>query len=429
MNQSSIHKIIESWLSQIGIDTAQYPFMSTLVYFAGVTILALIAYQIAKYILINILNRISKKTDTKWDDILVKNHVFRRLANLIPAGILLAFIPQIFAELPGWANFISSAVHIFIIFIILSTIDALLNSFTEIYQDFEVAKTKPIKGYIQIVKIILYFIGAIIVVSIILGKSAAALLTGLGAMTAVLLFVFRDPILGFVGSIQLSANDMVRPGDWIAMHKHNADGTVIDMNLTSVKVQNWDKTIASIPTYALVSDAFINWRGMEESGGRRIMRSVNIDMKSIRFSSPEMIEKFKRIRILKDYINETESRIRAFNEKNDIDTSQIVNLRRQTNVGIFRRYLLEYLKNHPDVNQDMLIQVRQLAPTETGLPMQIYCFSAKQAWVEYEMVQSDIFDHILTVIPEFGLRVFQSPTGDDFRSLSQTANQNIEDKS
>jgi len=429
MNQSSIHKIIESWLSQIGIDTAQYPFMSTLVYFAGVTILALIAYQIAKYILINILNRISKKTDTKWDDILVKNHVFRRLANLIPAGILLAFIPQIFAELPGWANFVSGAVHIFIIFIILATIDALLNSFAEIYQDFEVAKTKPIKGYIQIVKIILYFIGAIIVVSIILGKSAAALLTGLGAMTAVLLFVFRDPILGFVGSIQLSANDMVRPGDWIAMHKHNADGTVIDMNLTSVKVQNWDKTIASIPTYALVSDAFINWRGMEESGGRRIMRSVNIDMKSIRFSSPEMIEKFKRIRILKDYINETESRIRAFNEKNDIDTSQIVNLRRQTNVGIFRRYLLEYLKNHPDVNQDMLIQVRQLAPTETGLPMQIYCFSAKQAWVEYEMVQSDIFDHILTVIPEFGLRVFQSPTGDDFRSLSQTANQNIEDKS
>lgn len=428
MDQSAIHKLIESWLNQAGFNTTEFPFLITLIYFAAATILALIAYHIAKYILINILNRITKKTATNWDDILVKNHFFRRVANLIPAGILLAFTPQIFVDLPGWENFATGAINIIIILIILATLDALLNSFTEIYQDFEIAKTKPIKGYIQIVKIVLYFIGAIVVVSILLGKSAAALLTGLGAMTAVLLFVFRDPILGFIGSIQLSANDMVRPGDWIAMQKHNADGTVIDMNLTSVKVQNWDMTIANIPTYALVSDAFINWRGMEESGGRRIMRSVNIDMKSIRFSSPEMIEKFRRMRILKDYIEEKESQIKAFNEKHDIDTSQIVNLRRQTNIGVFRRYLLEYLKNHPDVKQDMIIQVRQLAPTETGLPMQIYCFSAKQAWVDYEMVQSEIFDHILTVIPEFGLRVFQNPTGEDFRALGQIPNQTNEEQ-
>jgi miniconductance mechanosensitive channel len=188
------------------------------------------------------------------------------------------------------------------------------------------------------------------------------------------------------------------------------------MNLTSVKVQNWDMTITNIPTYTLVSDSFINWRGMQESGGRRVMRSVNIDMKSIAFSTPEMIEKFSRIRLLKEYIEEKENDIATFNKKHNINTSEIVNMRRQTNIGVFRKYLLEYLKHHPDVNQDMIIQVRQLAPTEKGLPMEIYCFSAKQAWVEYEKVQSEIFDHILTVIPEFGLKVFQNPSGEDFKN-------------
>ncbi|HKK11008.1 MAG TPA: mechanosensitive ion channel domain-containing protein, partial [Bacteroidales bacterium] len=338
----------------------------------------------------------------------------------------LAFIPDIFKGYEWWINFSQSLVNIYIIITILLTLDAFLNSFTDIYQGFQIAKTKPIKGYVQILKVIFYFLGSIFIISTIVGKSATGILTGLGAVTAILLFVFKDPILGFIGSIQLSANDMVRPDDWIAVEKHKADGVVIDMNLTSVKVQNWDMTITNIPTYSLVSDSFINWRGMEESGGRRIMRSVNLDMKSIRFSTPEMIEKFKRIRILKEYIEKKEKEISEYNKQHDIDTSEIVNLRRQTNVGVFRMYLLEYLKNHPDVNQDMIIQVRQLPPTEKGLPMEIYCFSAKQAWVEYEKVQAEIFDHILTVIPEFGLSVFQNPSGEDFRKhfgVSSTENQ------
>lgn len=415
MDKTFIHKAIEKWVSNLEIQTGNNQFLVITIYFILVVIVSFIAYQLAKYILTTVLRRVSVKTKTEWDDILVKHHVFRRLANLIPAAIILAFIPDIFKGHEWWMNFSQTLVNIYIIITILLTLDASLNSFSDIYQGFRIAKTKPIKGYVQILKVIIYFLGGILIISTIIGKSATGILTGLGAATAILMFIFKDPILGLVGSIQLSANDMVRPDDWIAVEKHKADGVVIDMNLTSVKVQNWDMTITNIPTYSLVSDSFVNWRGMQESGGRRIMRSVNLDMKSIRFSTPEMIEKFKRIRILKDYIEEKEKEISEYNKRHDIDTSEIVNLRRQTNVGVFRRYLLEYLKNHPDVNQDMIIQVRQLPPTEKGLPMEIYCFSAKQAWVEYEKVQSEIFDHILTVIPEFGLSVFQSPSGEDFR--------------
>lgn len=421
MGKDFIHNTIEKWIDYLGIETGNNQLLVILIYLILGILVSLIAYQIAKYILSNILHRLSAKTKTEWDDILVKRHFFRRLANLIPAAIILAFIPDIFKGLEWWKGLSEALVNIYIIFTILLTLDAFLNAFNDIYQGFQIAKTKPIKGYVQILKVIIYFLGSIFIISLIIGKSATGILTGLGAVTAVLLFVFRDPILGFVGSIQLSANDMVRPDDWIAVEKHKADGVVIDMNLTSVKVQNWDMTITNIPTYSLVSDSFVNWRGMQESGGRRIMRSVNLNMKSIEFCSGEMIEKFKKIRILKDYIEQKENEIEQYNQQNNIDTSEIVNLRRQTNVGVFRRYLLEYLKNHPDVNQDMLIQVRQLAPTEKGLPMEIYCFSVKQSWVEYEIVQSEILDHILTVIPEFGLSIFQNPSGEDIRKYLENS--------
>ena len=416
---SSIHSLVSEWLANIGIPAELIDPLTVLILFAGVAILAYLAYIAGRYILITILTRLTKKTTTRWDDVLVDHHFFRRLANIIPAAILMGFIPQIFKDYPWWIDFMTGVVNIYIIFSILLTLDSLLNAVTDIYQDFEIAKTKPIKGYIQIIKIGIYFIGAILIISVIIGKSPVYLLTGLGAITAVLLFVFKDPILGFIGSLQLSANDMVRPNDWIVMEKYGADGIVIDMNLTAVKVQNWDMTITTIPTYTMVADSFTNWRGMQESGGRRIMRSVKINMNSIKFCTPEMIEKFKRIRLLKDYISEKEEELKAHNERYDIDSDIVVNTRRQTNIGVFRQYLLNYLKNHDKVKQDMIIQVRQLEPTEYGLPIQIYCFSAKQAWVEYEKVQSDIFDHILTVVPEFELKVFQNPTGQDFRAMGQ----------
>ncbi len=413
----SIHTFVSEWLANIGIPTDIIDPLTVLILFAGVAILSYLAYIAGRYILITILTRFTKKTTTRWDDALVNHHFFRRLANIIPAAIIMAFIPDIFKDYPGWINFMTGAVNIYIIFSILLALDSLLNTITDIYQDFEIAKTKPIKGYIQIIKIGIYFIGAILIISEVIGKSPVYLLTGLGAITAVLLFVFKDPILGFIGSLQLSANDMVRPNDWIVMEKYGADGIVTDMNLTAVKVRNWDMTITTIPTYQMVADSFTNWRGMSESGGRRIMRSVKINMNSIKFCTPEMIEKFKRIRLLKDYISEKEEELREHNERHDIDSDIVVNTRRQTNIGVFRHYLLNYLKNHTKIKHDMIIQVRQLEPTEYGLPIQVYAFSAEQAWVEYEKVQSDIFDHILTVVPEFDLKVFQNPTGEDFRAL------------
>ncbi|MCF8307370.1 MAG: mechanosensitive ion channel family protein [Bacteroidales bacterium] len=419
----SVHDLVSGLLSSAGVSPEFIDPLTVLILFAIIALVSYLAFIAGRYILITILTRLTKKTTNRWDDALVNHHFFRRLANIIPAAILMAFIPDIFRDYEGWIQFLTGLINIYIIFTILLALDSLLNAVTDIYQDFEIAKTKPIKGYIQIIKIGIYFIGGILIVSEVIGKSPVYLLTGLGAITAVLLFVFKDPILGFIGSLQLSANDMVRPNDWIVMEKYGADGIVTDMNLTAVKVRNWDMTITTIPTYQMVADSFTNWRGMHESGGRRIMRSVKINMNSIKFCTPEMIEKFKRIRLLKDYIPEKEDELKAHNERYDIDSDIVVNTRRQTNIGVFRQYLLNYLKNHEKVKQDMIIQVRQLEPTEYGLPVQIYCFSTKQAWVEYEKVQSDIFDHILTVVPEFGLKVFQNPTGEDFRALGAFSEQ------
>jgi miniconductance mechanosensitive channel len=249
--------------------------------------------------------------------------------------------------------------------------------------------------------------------SITLDKSPWVFLSGLGAMTAVVLLIFKDAILGLVAGIQLSANDMVRPGDWIEMSKYGADGDVMEVTLTTVKVRNWDKTITTIPTYALISDSFRNWRGMTMSGGRRIKRSVWIDVNSIRFCSPEMIEKFERIALLKEYVRSKREELEKYNREQGVDDASPVNGRRMTNVGTFRAYLVQYLRHHPQVHQQLTLLVRQLQPTEKGLPIEVYVFSSDQRWVEYEAIQADIFDHILAVLPEFGLRPFQSPSGAD----------------
>jgi miniconductance mechanosensitive channel len=237
-------------------------------------------------------------------------------------------------------------------------------------------------------------------------------------LAAVLMLVFKDSILGFIAGIQLSANNMVRIGDWISMPGNNADGTIIEITLNTVKVKNWDQTISTIPIYSLVSDSFINWRGMEESGGRRIKRSISIDMKSVKFCTEKMLDKLKKIQLIIDYINDKQKEIKEFNKKHNVDESVSVNGRRLTNVGVFRKYVEEYLKQHPKIHNDMTFLVRQLQPTEKGLPVEIYVFSNDQKWANYEAIQSDIFDHILAIIPEFELKIFQNPTGDDFKKLS-----------
>jgi miniconductance mechanosensitive channel len=301
----------------------------------------------------------------------------------------------------------------------LSVFLAFVRALQEIYQEYDISKEKPIKGYAQVANIIAYVLALVIIITILLGDRNLGWVAGFGAFSAVLLLVFKDPILGFVGGIQLSANNMVRIGDWIEMPKYGANGTVIEITLTTVKIQNWNKTITTVPTYTMVTDYFKNWRGMEESGGRRIQRSVNIDMNSIQFCTPEMLERFMKIEYVAEYVEETEAAIKEYNEAKGIDNSVLVNGKRQTNIGVFRAYLKGYLHNNPKVRNDMTFLVRQLQPTEGGLPIEIYVFSADQEWANYENIQADIFDHVLAVVPVFDLRVFQSPTGRDFSNLNK----------
>ncbi len=379
--------------------------------------LAILADFIIKKIIINGITRFARKSKNKWDDIFVRRKVFNRLAHLAPA-IIVHYAVQYLFDAPGLVGFLENITQAYMVIIVLLVIDAILNALHEVYIKLPVSQGRNIKGYIQVVKILFYFTAVILLISIFSGQAPKSLIAGLGAMAAVLILVFKDTILGFVASIQLSANTMVNVGDWISMPKFNADGTVTDISLNTVKVQNWDKTIATIPTYALVSEPFNNWKGMEESGGRRIKRSINIDMKSVGFLDKEQIEKFGKYHLLKDYISNKEKEIDAYNTSLNLDVTTVTNGRRMTNLGTFRKYLENYLHNHPKIHDDMTFLVRHLQPTEKGLPLEIYVFSNDQVWANYEAIQADIFDHILAIMPEFGLSVFQNPTGDDFRKLT-----------
>ncbi len=410
---------IESEFLQLGLSQGMMIFLRTLILALIIAGLAVLADFTTRKLVLAGIRRIAGRTKTRLDDILITRRVLHKLAHIVPALIIYSTADLVFADYSGLEVFIERVCLIYMVVVIILALDAFINALHEIYLTLPVAEGRPIKGYLQVVKILVYFIGIILIISIIMWQSPKILLGGLGAMAAILLLVFRDTILGFVASIQLSANKMVTPGDWIEMPSHNADGTVLDISLNTVKVQNWDKTIATVPTYALVSESFRNWKGMEESGGRRIKRSINIDMNSVKFVDKEMLKKFRSISILKEYIESKENEIRQYNEEKKIDDSVLVNGRRMTNLGTFRKYVEEYLLNHPKVHNDMTFLVRHLQPSDRGLPIEIYVFSNDQAWANYEAIQADIFDHILAVIPEFSLKVFQNPTGSDFTNLSR----------
>jgi len=378
--------------------------------------LAILADFIVKRIIIATIKQVAQRSKNDWDDIFVERKVFNRLAHLAPAWIVYASLQYIF-EADKLVETLGNFTQAYMVLVVLLVVDAVLNALHEIYHTLPISQGRNIKGFVQVVKIILYAAAVIMIISIFSKEPPSALLASLGAMAAVLILVFKDTILGFVASIQLSANKMVNVGDWISMPKYNADGDVIDISLNTVKVQNWDKTIATIPTYALVSESFNNWKGMEESGGRRIKRSINIDMNSVGFLDAEQIEKFRKYHLLNDYVHRKEKEISEFNKSLKLEEDQVTNGRKMTNLGTFRIYLEEYLKQHPKIHQDMTFLVRHLQPSEKGLPIEIYVFSNDQAWANYEAIQADIFDHILAIIPEFGLRVFQNPTGSDFQKL------------
>ena len=373
--------------------------------FVSLLVVGILLYFLARFIISKTVNVLIKKTPSKYDDLLVKNKVFIRICLLIPAILVKYYLNDAIPNFPGAVAIITKITKIYEIMVYASILMALVNAAHELYNSFETSKLKPIEGLIQVIKGVIIAVSVLLITTFLLGKSLSSIIIGLGTISAVLLLIFQDSIKGFVGSIQLSINDMLRIGDWIVMGQ--ADGTVLEINLTSVKVQNWDNTITTIPTYTLVSAPFTNWRGMSESGGRRIARSINIDVNTIRYCTPEMLEKYKHYSLVKDYIAEKEEDILEYNKSNNIDTSEIMNGRQQTNLGIFRAYIKAYLNNNPKLNHNLTMMVRQLQPTEFGVPLQIYAFSSDKQWTNYEEIQSDIFDHIISAAPMFDLKIYQ----------------------
>lgn len=385
--------------------------------FIAIIIVAVIVHWVTKIIVIRVIHKMVENTKTEWDDYLLKHKVFSSLSHLTSALVL--YYSSNFSQIPEVTSFISMITSIYFVIIFVKVISGFLKASNEIYMTTPYASTRSIKGYIQLVMILVYFIAGIITIAVVFDQKINYLLGGLSAIAAVLLLIFKDTILGLVASIQLSANNMLKPGDLIEVPKHGANGTVVDISLNTVKVQNGDKTIVTIPTYSLVADSFMNWSGMEESDGRRIKRSINIDMKSVRFCDEQMLDKFRKFRLVRTYVTEKQNEITEHNRKLGVEDFSIPNGRRQTNLGIFRKYLEEYLKDNQYINKNMTFLVRQLQPLETGLPIEIYVFSNIKQLNEYEAIQADIFDHILAVIPEFDLRVFQSPSGNDIKDLSE----------
>lgn len=379
----------------------------------ALALLALAANVVAKQIILRSVSIVVRRTRFTWDDALLECGVFTRLSHLAPAMAINAFGDDVLGNSPETRSALSIAVGVYFTLIWLAVFFALLNALALIIQRKEKASDLPIKGFFQAIKLVASAIALILVLSTILGQSPVYLLSGIGALTAVLLLVFKDAILGFVAGIMISVNDMVRIGDWIEMPKAGADGFVTDISLTTLKVQNWDKTITTIPSYDLISSSFKNWRGMFDSGGRRIKRALAIDMQSVRFADEGLIDRWAKIDLLRDYLREKREEIARANEERGSDLSILGNGRRITNLGTFRAYCTAYLRAHPGIHQDMTFLIRQLSPTEHGLPLEIYVFTNDTRWAVHEATQADIFDHLTAVIGEFDLRIYQQPSGRD----------------
>ena len=414
-----IQRWIDDLLLWLGLSSEQADVTDQWAAFVVVLLVAVLVALICRFLLLRVVRRIVRRTRVTWDDIIFNDKALKRFSHLLVPLILYIMLPAIFPSDAGARHVMVRLTQVYIVVAILRLLSTFIRAVFDIAANRRAWQGKPIKGLRQTGQGIVYLIGTILIISILLNRSPAILLTGLGASAAVLMLIFRDSILGFVSGIQLSANDMLKVGDWIAMPKYGADGTVEEVSLTTVKIRNWDNTIVTLPPYLLVSDSFQNWEGMRSSGGRRVKRSINIDMTSIRFCTPEMLERYKRIDLLKDYIARTQQRVEEYNRQHDIPSGEDkINGLHQTNIGVFRNYLNLYLRQNERVNQNMMVLVRQLQPTEQGLPMELYFFTDTVDWVPYEGIQADVFDHVLAVIPEFDLRVFQNPSGNDLRTLT-----------
>ncbi len=423
-----MHDILTEWadalLAWIGMNPHHVDGWDRWVVLLLVTLFVVLVDTLMRGILVRAADRIVRRTRATWDDEFFNPQLVGRSCRIVSVLLLIVLLPIAFEEHTEFTALVMRLVRVYLIYTVLRFILSLLHAAFNVISQLPSWENKPINGLRQTAQGIAFFLGAILIIAELIGKSPTILLTGLGASAAVMMLIFKDSILGFVSGIQLSANDMVKVGDWISMPKYGADGYVEEVSLTTVKIRNFDKTIVTLPPYLLVSDSFQNWRGMQQSGGRRVKRSVAIDMTSVRFCTPEMLDRYRKIDLIRDYVDRTEAQVEHYNESHGIDRSERrINGLHQTNLGIFRAYLERYLRNETTINQEMTLMVRQLQPTAEGLPMELYFFTDTVVWTEYEKIQADIFDHVLAAVPEFDLRVFQTPSGSDVRSLCATSEQ------
>ena len=414
--------VVDEWmygvLRELGFSVETADVWDRWVVLGFIVAIAFVSDFVCRQLLLRVVKRIVARTKATWDDILFEDRVLRRLCHIVPPVLIYFLLPLAFPPESGMVAFVLKLLLIYVIAVVLRFVNAFLKALHDVADQKEELQGKPLKGLMQTGQVIAFFVCIILIISILIDKSPARLLAGLGASAAILMLVFKDSIMGLVSGIQLTANDMLHVGDWISMSKYGVNGRVTEVTLNTVKVRNWDNTIVTVPPYLLISDSVQNWRPMQDSGGRRVMRSVNIDMNSVRFCTPEMLDRFRKIRLLKDYIDETERLIAESNEQAGVENDpEPVNGLHQTNLGVFRAYLERYLRSLAGINQEMMLMVRQLQPTEKGLPVELYFFSKVTEWTVYEKVQADVFDHVLAVIPEFGLRVFQNLAGSDVRDL------------
>ena len=394
----TINNGLMTWLQQLGVAEGSLLTVQRIVVIAAILLIAYVLDMICRKVVMPGVRKVTAKTQITWDDYLLNDDVLNNVCHLIPPVVVYALIPFAFAHEPALLEFILKICWIYITVVGMKLVCAFLTSLYTISSEHEKLKNHSMKGFYQMIKLIVICIGSIIIISTLIDKDPIAILTGLGAGTAILMLVFQDTIKGLVAGVQLTANDMLRPGDWITMPKYGADGDVIEVTLTTVKVRNWDKTITTVPPYALVNDSFQNWRGMFDMGGRRVKRSINIDMNTVRFCTEEELAEFKK---------------QPWMEGFEATGKEEVNL------YIFRHYVMHYLTHHPKVHQGLTMIVRQLQPTAQGMPIELYFFSANTAWVKYEALQAEVFDHVLATLHRFDLKVFQSPTGLDLQKLEK----------
>ena len=411
-----ISHIIYDYLVTTGLSEDWSEIVNMLILLVGILLLLSLFDYILQRLLLGVFVRLSNNSKTNFDDLLVKNKAPRNIAHIIPVVLAYNAVPAIFRDFPTTENIIQKGIEVFGIILFLWVIRSLLHTVKDYFKTLPNLKDKPIDSYIQVFMIFSWAIGLFYAFSIVTGIELWKFLTALGTASAVIILVFKDTIMGFVASIQVSINDMVRIGDWISFDKYGADGDVIEINLATVKVQNFDKTITTIPTYALISDSFKNWRGMMDSDGRRIKRALVIKQESIHFLTKDDIESLKKIEIITEYLEKRNKVINSFNTENQIDKSILINGKNLTNVGVFRKYIDNYIHQHSGINKKMTLMVRQLAPTAQGLPIEIYAFSSDKRWANYEYIMADIFDHLLAAIPYFDLEGFELPSSTNFKS-------------